>query len=432
MMASDQIPPSPKSPDEIFLTPRAGSPFFPTTLSVLSPDSISMTRSNSKRLSEASKVLSSFEVPHRAATTFVDARETQDSRSATPDLSRPGVLGLQIDQDVRRPFTESDPASPFSIDSIDSNSPTKTAFTHAEIQPELEQPTKSVSPAPVAERAGDLTIPTQWTEQLRQSLIAEGLSETANTADQEIRSLASATSPTHPDAEPVSAPASQGKVTSIDGIDRGASASSDISRTPSTSTTGTTSSAANSSGSAETTSSSVPSDSDPVDLPAGKGEFDSSETTPTVPREKAIQSKLRRYHALLELVETERSYANDLSVLVQIYFSALPLQPYFDDHPARLDTVIRNTPELMNLHSDIATQMEQTLEREGIAASDVGTYAEKALSKGVDTAIVSIATFFANIVSKCCDPGGCRVICGLSRPALPEGLSDKSSRPLQS
>lgn len=47
------------------------------------------------------------------------------------------------------------------------------------------------------------------------------------------------------------------------------------------------------------------------------------------------QRKLRRLYALLELVETEKSYAQDMNALVKVYFSQLSSMPFFSigNHP---------------------------------------------------------------------------------------------------
>lgn len=224
------------------------------------------------------------------------------------------------------------------------------------------------------------------------------------TAEQEIRTLVdgscSSSSGLVTDAagsihEPTSTPQAQ------DLSSRTQSSSSEISRTPSTSTA---CSFATSQASAETAPSSVPSESEGVaEEKSGSSSrpiaLDSDGQTPVVPDSKGVQSKVRRYHALLELVETERSYAEDLSILIHVYLELLPVQPFFDDHPARVETVVRNTPDLLSIHSDVADFLEQTLEREGIAPSDPGGYLDKATSEGVGAAIAQIGTFFCNLVS---------------------------------
>lgn len=280
------------------------------------------------------------------------------------------------------------------------------------------------SPEVATATAPPLLEAAAWTDQLRKSLIAEGLPETAMTAEQDLRQeLRTLVVPTRSSSslgdlasegqEPLlssSAPAAAAGVDMSSGIS--APHVSDISRTPSTSTAGSTGSMAKSHASTETAPSSILSDeeSDGADAAEATEHSNSSSSsaskatvgalgnsTALVADEKYVQSKLRRYHALVELVETERSYTNDLAILVLVYLEALPTQPFFEDHPARIDTVVRNTPELLAVHSDIVAQLESVLEKEGIAVQDPGSDTDKALSKGVDNAIVAVGDIFATI-----------------------------------
>ncbi|GAA5911325.1 hypothetical protein JCM8208_005219 [Rhodotorula glutinis] len=75
----------------------------------------------------------------------------------------------------------------------------------------------------------------------------------------------------------------------------------------------------------------------------------------------AAQLDQRRYHALVELVDTERGYLEHLRVLVQVYFRTLPFLTALS--AAEVQAVIRNANELLQLHERIADRIDQ-VERE--------------------------------------------------------------------
>lgn len=451
------------SPEDIYLTPRAGSPFvFPTTGSRISPPTSSFAIDDGSAAMEPSNVY-----PHdssRRSSLVAGPSESEETLGKTIRQGGEGdeegsnhagsqaVSPTSSSSAARLPSTSALPASPSgssirtpSMSPSSSSKSTLSAYpaigeadlpartTSIALSPllstppprparrsslsppiSLDQPIASLAAASSSSSGSSPVTPAAWTSQLRESLIAEGLTETAVTAVQEIRALTSGTVVpsggsdmsglgTDRHSEDIDGPSSPSALHSI-AMSEKKSASSEISRTPSTSTSG---SVATSSASADTAPSSVLSENDLADLqdqgkpgPSSKRSSITSEidqSTPLVVDGRTLQSKLRRYHALLELVDTERAYANDLSVLVHIYFEALPLQPFFEDHPARMETVIRNTPQLLDIHSDIATQLEHALEREGIAATDTGSETDKALSKGVDAAVVSVGTIFSNL-----------------------------------
>ncbi|CAO1638871.1 unnamed protein product [Sympodiomycopsis kandeliae] len=389
------------SPEDHFLTPRAGSPFFPTSFSGLPPGLTSASHQESSPKAEA------YVLAPSDTSSIVSSQETLTIQSlAEPDSN----TGLQSMRDASalgsidtQSTASSSQAGPSKVQGCPSDNPSAgLGWSSDSVQshsPKLAVRASydASSSAPLQESQSTSPIATSWPEQLRASLVQEGLTETALTAEQEIQSLvAGATVP----AAGLDALASNGPTSphsqAQEDASKMASSSSDISRTPSTSTT---CSIATSQASAETAPSSVPSEADGVE---SKFEIENLSAESFAPStlladERNSQSKIRRYHALLELVETERSYTNDLSVLVHVYLETLPLQPYFEDHPARVETVVRNTPELLNIHNDIAGFLEEILEREGISVNDPGDDIEKAMSKGVGIAISEIGTFFCNL-----------------------------------
>lgn len=395
---------SSSSPEDHFLTPRAGSPFFPTSMSALPSAAVSLAHHASQGSfhsppstpafpSCAPSVSTPLSDPHDDS--FLSA--SSDSIAHLPEHLQNDSSSTVTDIPPSRMFTGSPSYSTASESSPASSSATPIAASRQSSIQSSDDAASTVTETPVSPTGPDILpaspVASSWSEQLRASLIAEGLSETAVTAEQEIRSLARGDIGTAVSSASDSAPLPQPQ----DMTSRTESSSSDISRTPSTSTA---CSFATSQASGETAPSSVPSETEgaedkPEVVPQAAAE--SADTIPAVPDEKQAQSKIRRYHALLELVETERSYASDLSALVHVYLEMLPLQPFFEDHPARVETVVRNAPELLDIHTDVANFLEQILEREKIAATDEGTYMEKAMSKGVDTAVAEIGTFFCEL-----------------------------------
>ncbi|BGP45599.1 hypothetical protein JCM10450v2_001418 [Rhodotorula kratochvilovae] len=78
-------------------------------------------------------------------------------------------------------------------------------------------------------------------------------------------------------------------------------------------------------------------------------------------RADAAQLDDRRYHALLELVETERGYLEHLRVLVKVYFQTLPFLTALT--VAEVHAVVRNAEQLLALHERIGERIDQ-VERE--------------------------------------------------------------------
>ncbi|GAA5891790.1 hypothetical protein JCM5296_001862 [Sporobolomyces johnsonii] len=69
----------------------------------------------------------------------------------------------------------------------------------------------------------------------------------------------------------------------------------------------------------------------------------------------------KRYHALVELVETESGYLEHLRMLVKVYFQTLPFLTILT--VAEVEAVVRNAEALLKLHERIAERLEQ-VERE--------------------------------------------------------------------
>ncbi len=212
---------------------------------------------------------------------------------------------------------------------------------------------------------------------------------------------------------------------------------SDISRTPSTSTTGSSHA-----GSLDTAISSVPSGTDFEDnyksqveehsadtLRVDVGNYDStlhpSQASPVslisevdaslldypgliqdgsanpVAEAKFTTAKVRRYAALLELIDTERNYADDLATLVLVFFDNLCMMPFFNDQPARQALVMRNSEDLLRTHQKLSAKLEYILVDLGLRrpshqrhVEDQRTELEKALSPQADEAVVRVAKLF--------------------------------------
>ncbi|GAA6048145.1 hypothetical protein JCM3770_003683 [Rhodotorula araucariae] len=81
------------------------------------------------------------------------------------------------------------------------------------------------------------------------------------------------------------------------------------------------------------------------------------------PKERAEAAQLgeRQYHALVELVETERGYLEHLRVLVKVYFQTLPFLTALT--VAEVHAVVRNAEQLLALHERIGERIDQ-VERE--------------------------------------------------------------------
>ncbi|GJN88145.1 hypothetical protein Rhopal_001102-T1 [Rhodotorula paludigena] len=70
-----------------------------------------------------------------------------------------------------------------------------------------------------------------------------------------------------------------------------------------------------------------------------------------------VQLNEKRYHALVELVETERGYLEHLRVLVKVYFQTLPFLTVLNT--AEVNAVVRNAERLLDLHERIGKRIDQ-------------------------------------------------------------------------
>lgn len=110
-------------------------------------------------------------------------------------------------------------------------------------------------------------------------------------------------------------------------------------------------------------------------------------------------SHLRRYHALMELVETENGYAEDLATLVNVFFANLTSQPFFIEDSSRVEGVVRNTGELLDLHSKLARQLNRIVHDCGLNAECAGSDVEKAADRS-ETAVKRIAQRLQRLASR--------------------------------
>ncbi|KAK4049729.1 hypothetical protein OIO90_005310 [Microbotryomycetes sp. JL221] len=78
------------------------------------------------------------------------------------------------------------------------------------------------------------------------------------------------------------------------------------------------------------------------------------ESALVVPR---FSSSIKLYHALQELVETERGYLERLRTLVTVYFRTLPFLPILSKQDAAV--VVRNAEDLLSLHEHVMQRLEQ-------------------------------------------------------------------------
>ncbi|BGP22426.1 proteophosphoglycan ppg4 [Rhodotorula toruloides] len=101
------------------------------------------------------------------------------------------------------------------------------------------------------------------------------------------------------------------------------------------------------------------------------------------------QADEKRYHALVELIETERGYVDHLRVLVQVYFQTLPFLTILTVQEVHV--IIRNAEQLLELHERIGERVERVEEELGWMAEGEGE-GEKA--KRVRKAAGRVASIF--------------------------------------
>lgn len=89
----------------------------------------------------------------------------------------------------------------------------------------------------------------------------------------------------------------------------------------------------------------------------------SAEEAKSQNEDKASRLQVKRLHSILELLDTERNYTEDLDMLVNVFFAQLRTLPYFMENGQRLRTVVRNADELLALHRDLTTRLNDIVER---------------------------------------------------------------------
>lgn len=130
----------------------------------------------------------------------------------------------------------------------------------------------------------------------------------------------------------------------------------DISRTSSTSTKHSLADSMDSNQSIHT----AHSGSDSSEPPPVPSKTDSRPHSPEFGSQ--ARSQVKRLHALLELAETESNYVKDLDVLIHVFFKLLPTVPYLAENATRLHTVIRNGPQLLELHRDLNARFQSIVQ----------------------------------------------------------------------
>ncbi|GAA5871301.1 hypothetical protein JCM8547_007246 [Rhodosporidiobolus lusitaniae] len=137
---------------------------------------------------------------------------------------------------------------------------------------------------------------------------------------------------------------------------------------------------------------------DPELLVADEEESD-GETAKKVQEEKerAVRDE-KRYHALVELVETEKGYLESLRVLVKVYFQTLPFLTLLT--VAEVHAVVRNSEALLELHERIGERIEQVemeigWRKESVADEGKGKESEVEMARKARTAAGKIAEVFS-------------------------------------
>lgn len=113
--------------------------------------------------------------------------------------------------------------------------------------------------------------------------------------------------------------------------------------------------------------------------------------------EAATRVRQKRLHALLELLETERNYARDLSVLNNVYFKMLRNVPYFTEVPSRYPMVVRNGPALLALHTSLHTRLSSIITSLRLHAGSGRSELERACSDEVDEATKAFGQSFVDM-----------------------------------
>lgn len=108
-------------------------------------------------------------------------------------------------------------------------------------------------------------------------------------------------------------------------------------------------------------------------------------------QDKAHRLNVRRLHSILELLETERNYTEDLDLLVNVFFVQLRSIPYFAENGQRLRTVVRNADQLLDLHRHLTLRLTEIVER---------ATAEDAPNDSADHAVIECANAIAALAPR--------------------------------
>lgn len=106
-----------------------------------------------------------------------------------------------------------------------------------------------------------------------------------------------------------------------------------------------------------------------------------------------VRSQVKRLHALLELAETESNYVKDLDLLIHVFFKLLPTVPYLAENTTRLRTVIRNGPQLLELHRDLNARLQSIVQKHHLDDASLSEL-ERATGTGSKQAVALFAEAF--------------------------------------
>ncbi|WFD41728.1 hypothetical protein MPSI1_000364 [Malassezia psittaci] len=99
----------------------------------------------------------------------------------------------------------------------------------------------------------------------------------------------------------------------------------------------------------------------------------------------------KRLHSIMELLDTERNYMEDLDLLSNVYFTQLRLLPYFSENSQRFHTVVRNIDQILALHQELTAKLTEIIQR--ATNSD-------ASQDSADNAVIESAKLFVNLAPR--------------------------------
>ena len=112
-----------------------------------------------------------------------------------------------------------------------------------------------------------------------------------------------------------------------------------------------------------------------------------------------MRTHVKRLHALLELAETEANYVKDLDVLIHVFFKLLPTVPYLAEDASRLRTVVRNGPQLLELHRDLDARLQRIVQMQRLNDASLSELV-RAQSPGHQEAIALFAEAFIDFAPR--------------------------------